>query len=186
MPGRIGETVIEARKIIDRMEDNENRKAKTEALTDIDDYIDDYDIDNSYLEEKAAPSEEEDVDELFSNKDRKISQREKQESASLTYISLRTGRLKRIQNKYDQANRDSMMGMMNFKPYGFSGEEESDDEQEDASEETEDAVKDVTKESIENIASEPLISRKARLSPEERFSAIQAIHNTSTANFFQW
>lgn len=185
-PRRISHQIEAKRKIIEESESK--RKIVSSLINDIDDYVDDYDVgevhskDEKNQREIRSEATEVGDDETLTKK-KKVSEREKKESASLTYLSLRTNRLNRIQNKYDQAGRDSMMGMLNFKPYGFSGEDSYDDEEEVESENSEVEEQDI---GIENNSTESLLSKRSRMRPVERLKAVQAIHNTSTTNFFQW
>lgn len=166
-------------------------------LGDLDGYSDDYAVNPDSLssEEEEVPVIKEKI--KFSAKDRLTSD-------SVQAISLRRSRVKRQQNKIDQTLRDTTMGMLNFRPYlgeadaaETSEEDDDDNDEDDESEGEENEInlsnknesdrKDGDKSKSElKKESEEKKKKKFRLNNSQRFETIKSIHNTSTAEFFQW
>lgn len=165
-------------------------------LGDLDGYSDDYAVNPDSLssEEEEVPIVKETI--KFSAKDRLTSD-------SVQAISLRRSRVKRQQNKIDLTLRDTTMGMLNFRPYlgeadaaETTEEDDDDDNDEDnESEREEDEInlssnesdpKDGDKSKAELKKESEEKKKKFRLNNSQRFETIKSIHNTSTAEFFQW
>ncbi len=164
-------------------------------LGDLDGYSDDYAVkpDSQSAEEEEVPIVKETI--KFSAKDRLTSD-------SVQAISLRRSRVKRQQNKIDQALRDTTLGMLNFRPYlgeadaaETTEEDDDDNDEDDESERKEDEInlssnesdpKDGDKSKAELKKESEEKKKKFRLNNSQRFETIKSIHNTSTAEFFQW
>eukprot|EP01040_Poterioochromonas_malhamensis_P016415 gene16415-18621_t len=164
-------------------------------LGDLDGYSDDYAVkpDSQSAEEEEVPIVKETI--KFSAKDRLTSD-------SVQAISLRRSRVKRQQNKIDQTLRDTTMGMLNFRPYlgeadaaETTEEDDDDNDEDDESERKEDEINlssnesdpkdgDQSKSELKKESEET--KKKFRLNNSQRFETIKSIHNTSTAEFFQW
>lgn len=151
----------------------------------IDDYSDDYD------EKEIVPDIEKENE--VEDEERKPLQISSKDLGSAQYVSLRRSRIKRQQNKIDQTIRDTTMGMLNFRPY--LGEEDegnevltediSPDSEGDTSEEGQSAEE--QRKALEEKNKEIIEMRKrSRMNVDKRYDTIKSIHNTSTAQFFQW